>query len=59
MSETTVDILLVGGGVMSATLGLLLKQLEPSLKIMMVEKLDQVALESSDGWNNAGTGHAG
>jgi malate dehydrogenase (quinone) len=59
MSETTVDILLVGGGVMSATLGLLLRELEPSLKIMMVEKLDQVALESSDGWNNAGTGHAG
>jgi malate dehydrogenase (quinone) len=54
-----VDILLVGGGVMSATLGTLLAQLDPALKIAMVERLDQVAQESSDAWNNAGTGHAG
>ncbi|MEZ0232361.1 MAG: malate dehydrogenase (quinone) [Methylophilaceae bacterium] len=59
MSETHIDILLVGGGIMSATLGTLLQQLDPSLKIMMVERLDQVAQESTDGWNNAGTGHAG
>jgi malate dehydrogenase (quinone) len=60
MSEhTKVDILLVGGGIMSATLGTLLMRLDPSLNILMVEQLEQVALESSDGWNNAGTGHAG
>ncbi len=60
MTEPTkVDALLVGGGIMSATLGTLLMNLDPSLNIMMVEQLDQVALESSDGWNNAGTGHAG
>ncbi|MEO8331198.1 MAG: malate dehydrogenase (quinone) [Gallionella sp.] len=59
MSGINVDVLLVGGGVMSATLGTLLSQLDPSLKIKMVERLDVVAHESSDGWNNAGTGHAG
>lgn len=58
MAVKSVDVLLVGGGVMSATLGVLLKQLEPNIKIMMVEKNEKVALESSDGWNNAGTGHA-
>lgn len=58
MAVSSVDVLLVGGGVMSATLGVLLRQLDPSLKIMMVEKSEKVALESSDGWNNAGTGHA-
>lgn len=59
MSEIKVDVLLVGGGVMSATLGTMLMQLDPSLKITMVERLDHVAHESTDGWNNAGTGHAG
>ncbi|MFT6264894.1 MAG: malate dehydrogenase (quinone) [Oleiphilaceae bacterium] len=58
MNSDIVDVCLVGGGVMSATLGMLLKQLDPSLKIMMVEQCDQIAQESSDGWNNAGTGHA-
>lgn len=58
MNNNIVDVCLVGGGVMSATLGVLLKQLDPSLKIVMVEQADQVASESSDGWNNAGTGHA-
>jgi malate dehydrogenase (quinone) len=53
------DVLLVGAGIMSATLGTLLKELDPSLKIVMVERLSEVAKESSDGWNNAGTGHAG
>lgn len=43
---------------MSATLGMLLKQLDPSLSIVMLEKQDSVASESTDGWNNAGTGHA-
>jgi malate dehydrogenase (quinone) len=58
MKTNEVDVLLVGGGIMSATLGVLLKKLDPGLKIMMVEQRDQVACESSDGWNNAGTGHA-
>jgi malate dehydrogenase (quinone) len=53
------DILLVGGGIMSATLGTLLNALDPSLTITMVEQLQDVALESSDALNNAGTGHAG
>jgi malate dehydrogenase (quinone) len=59
MSLKKVDVLLVGAGVMSATLGKLLAQLDPSLKIMMVERLSRVAHESSHGLNNAGTGHAG
>ena len=56
--EKTVDVLLVGGGIMSATLGVLINELEPSWSIEMIERLDDVALESSNGWNNAGTGHS-
>lgn len=59
MSIKKVDVLLVGAGVMSATLGKLLALLDPSLKITMVERLSRVANESSHGLNNAGTGHAG
>ena len=59
MTIQKVDVLLVGRGVMSATLGTLLTKLDPTLKITMVERLDHVAHESTDGWNNAGTGHAG
>ncbi|MCH2040680.1 MAG: malate dehydrogenase (quinone) [Saccharospirillaceae bacterium] len=59
MTMQQVDVLLVGGGVMSATLGTLLKRLDPSLNMAMVERLNRVAHESTDGWNNAGTGHAG
>lgn len=59
MTVRKTDVLLVGGGVMSATLGMMLRQLDPSLKITLVERLDHVAHESTDGWNNAGTGHAG
>lgn len=59
MTAKDVDVLLVGGGVMSATLGMLLKQLDPHMAITLVERLDHVAHESTDGWNNAGTGHAG
>lgn len=59
MSEHKVDVLLVGGGVMSATLGTMLAHLDPSLTLLMAERLDRIAGESSDGWNNAGTGHAG
>ncbi|SFM31814.1 malate dehydrogenase (quinone) [Halopseudomonas yangmingensis] len=59
MTAKDIDVLLVGGGVMSATLGMLLKQLDPNMTITLVERLDHVAHESTDGWNNAGTGHAG
>lgn len=54
----TVDVLLVGGGIMSATLGVWLRELEPDWSIQMIERLDGVAKESSNGWNNAGTGHS-
>ncbi|KJZ37413.1 malate dehydrogenase (quinone) [Pseudomonas fluorescens] len=53
-----VDVLLIGGGIMSATLGVWLNELEPGMSMEMVERLDGVALESSNGWNNAGTGHS-
>jgi malate dehydrogenase (quinone) len=59
MKNNEVDVLLIGGGIMSATLGVLLHQLNPNLRITMVERLSAVALESSDAMNNAGTGHAG
>jgi len=52
------DVVLIGAGIMSATLGLLLKELQPDLKIEIYERLDVAAAESSDAWNNAGTGHA-
>ncbi|MGD8106064.1 malate dehydrogenase (quinone) [Pantoea sp. FN0302] len=52
------DVLLIGGGIMSASLGTFLEELQPDWKQIMVEKLDGVALESSNGWNNAGTGHS-
>ncbi|MFT8229783.1 MAG: malate dehydrogenase (quinone) [Enterobacterales bacterium] len=55
---STVDVVLVGGGVMSATLGVYLKILEPKLKIHMYERLEKIAEESSNCWNNAGTGHS-
>jgi len=59
MSERKdVDVLLIGAGVMSATLGAWLQDLEPDWTIEMVERLESVAEESSNGWNNAGTGHA-
>jgi malate dehydrogenase (quinone) len=54
-----VDVLLVGSGVMSATLATLLAELAPSFNMMMVERLADIAAESTDAWNNAGTGHAG
>ena len=53
-----VDVLLVGGGIMSSTLGIWLNELEPGWSMEMVERLDKVAEESSNGWNNAGTGHS-
>ncbi|MFJ2363324.1 malate dehydrogenase (quinone) [Pseudomonas sp. NPDC087697] len=53
-----VDVLLIGGGIMSSTLGVYLNELEPGMSMEMVERLDGVAEESSNGWNNAGTGHS-
>lgn len=58
MTAIKTDILLVGAGSMCATLGSMLKQLNPQFSIIMVERLDKIMLESSAGWNNAGTGHA-
>ena len=52
------DVVLIGAGIMSATLGMLLKQLNPSISIEIFERLDSAAAESSDAWNNAGTGHS-
>jgi malate dehydrogenase (quinone) len=52
------DVILIGAGIMSATLGVILKELEPSISIAIFERLEDVALESSDAWNNAGTGHS-
>lgn len=52
------DVILIGGGIMSATLGSLLKEVAPEWKITVFEKLANTAEESSDPWNNAGTGHA-
>lgn len=57
-SNSETDIVLIGAGIMSATLGVLLKQLMPNAKIEIFERLDEVAAESSDAWNNAGTGHS-
>ncbi len=52
------DVVLIGAGIMSATLGMMLKELQPDLKIEIFERLDIAAAESSDAWNNAGTGHS-
>jgi len=58
MPNTSADVVLIGAGVMSATLGTFLKELDPTLTIEIFERLDHVAGESSDAWNNAGTGHS-
>lgn len=56
-TEST-DVVLIGAGIMSATFGTLLKNLEPSLQLVMLETLGDCGQESSQAWNNAGTGHA-
>ena len=53
-----IDITLIGAGIMSATLGILLKKLMPEATIGIYERLNKVGAESSDAWNNAGTGHS-
>ena len=52
------DVVLIGAGIMSATLAAFLKELNPTLDIKVYERLETVASESSDAWNNAGTGHS-
>lgn len=59
LPSTHYDFILIGGGIMSATLGTFLHELQPTLKIAIFERLKQFALESSAPWNNAGTGHSG
>jgi malate dehydrogenase (quinone) len=56
--DKSVDVVLIGAGIMSATLGMLLKELQPDITIEIFERLDVAAAESSDAWNNAGTGHS-
>lgn len=56
--KTKTDVVLVGAGIMSATLGVLLRLVQPDWSITLVERLDAAAAESSDPWNNAGTGHS-
>ena len=51
-------VALIGAGIMSATLGVFIKRLMPYAKITIYERLNQVAAESSNAWNNAGTGHS-
>lgn len=53
-----VDVILIGAGIMSATLSSLLHELAPHWNIKVFEKLKNTAEESSNEWNNAGTGHA-
>jgi malate dehydrogenase (quinone) len=57
-SHKEVDVVLIGAGIMSATLGVMLKELQPDLKIEIFERLDEIAAESTDAMNNAGTGHS-
>lgn len=52
------DVVLMGAGIMSATLGIILKELDPEMTIQIFERLDESGTESSDAWHNAGTGHA-
>ena len=51
-------VTLIGAGIMSATLGIFINKLMPFARISIYERLDQVAAESSNAWNNAGTGHS-
>jgi malate dehydrogenase (quinone) len=58
MNQNPKTVILIGSGIMSATLGMLINRLQPDWHIHVFERLDEVSLESSDAWNNAGTGHA-
>jgi malate dehydrogenase (quinone) len=58
VKEKNTQVVLIGAGIMSATLGVLLKELDPDITIEIFERMDVAAAESSDAWNNAGTGHS-
>ena len=53
------DVILIGSGIMSATLGAMLKELNPTLRIQLYEMTEEFGKEASNAWHNAGTGHAG
>ncbi|MFL5728390.1 MAG: malate dehydrogenase (quinone) [Cytophagaceae bacterium] len=57
-AESKADVVIIGAGIMSATIAMLIKELRPGATIDIFEKLDKVAAESTDAWNNAGTGHS-
>jgi len=57
--DENLDVLLIGSGIMSATLGAMLKNLKPDLKVQLFEAAETFSPEASNGWHNAGTGHAG
>ena len=57
-NQNPLDVVLIGAGIMSATLGILMKKLMPNARITIYERLNKVGAESSDAWNNAGTGHS-
>lgn len=57
-NNATKNIILIGAGIMSTTLGSFLKNLEPGWNIKLFERLDVSGKESSHETNNAGTGHA-
>ncbi|MHA0856947.1 malate:quinone oxidoreductase [Paenibacillus sp. CMAA1364] len=52
------DVILIGAGIMSATLGTLLKELAPDWEMTVLERRAKAGEESSNEWNNAGTGHS-
>lgn len=56
--QTKTDVILIGAGIMSATLGSLLKELVPDWRITVFERRAGAGEESSNEWNNAGTGHS-
>ncbi|MGV9823297.1 malate dehydrogenase (quinone) [Nocardia xishanensis] len=57
--EEIIDVVLVGGGIMSATLGAMITKIQPDWSVVMLERLGELGAESSNAWNNAGTGHSG
>eukprot|EP00746_Dinoflagellata_sp_MGD_P158095 gnl/MRDRNA2_/MRDRNA2_86391_c0_seq1.p1 gnl/MRDRNA2_/MRDRNA2_86391_c0~~gnl/MRDRNA2_/MRDRNA2_86391_c0_seq1.p1 ORF type:complete len:658 (-),score=129.49 gnl/MRDRNA2_/MRDRNA2_86391_c0_seq1:301-2082(-) len=52
------DLVLVGGGVMSLSVAVMLQRIDPNIKMCLLERMSDVAQESSNAWNNAGTGHS-
>ena len=57
-SNQNPDVVLIGAGIMSATLGVLLKELQPDLTIEIFERLDVAAAESSETQALANYSHA-